>query len=323
MRPAPLEGPALEDGPAALLARWLDYLTAVRGRSTLTRDAYANAVAGFLGFITTHTGASPDPAALGALRITEFRAWMASRRQAGLGARALRRDLAAVRGFMAWIEEAHGHHCPALSTLATPKAPESLPRPVAAADAHALLDSVAEETATASADPDAAEWQALRDVAILTLIWGAGLRVSEALGLAWGAAPLSETLRVSGKGGRERDVPVLPASREAIEAYQAACPHRPGAAGPLFLGLRGGRLQRAQVAASMARARRTLGLPDSSTPHALRHAFATEILAGSGDLRAVQTLLGHRSLSSTQIYTRVGDARLKALHAAAHPRAKG
>ncbi|MEM9783710.1 MAG: tyrosine-type recombinase/integrase, partial [Pseudomonadota bacterium] len=137
-----------------------------------------------------------------------------------------------------------------------------------------------------------------------------------------GDVPLGPTLRVTGKGGRQRDVPVLPAAGEAVQRYCAACPHRPGREGPLFLGQRGGAMRRAQVAKVMAEGRRALGLPDSATPHALRHAFATEILAGSGDLRAVQTLLGHRSLSSTQIYTRIDDARLRAVHAAAHPRGR-
>ncbi|MEM6489564.1 MAG: tyrosine-type recombinase/integrase, partial [Pseudomonadota bacterium] len=157
------------------------------------------------------------------------------------------------------------------------------------------------------------------------------LRIGEALGVPWRAAPLGPSLRVTGKGGRERDVPVLPVAAEAVEAYRRACPHRPGPSpgrsldpeAPLFLGVRGGRLTRSAVAAAMADARRTLGLPDSATPHALRHAFATQILQGSGDLRAVQTLLGHRSLSSTQVYTRIDDTGLVAAHAAAHPRATG
>ncbi|MEL6264481.1 MAG: tyrosine-type recombinase/integrase [Pseudomonadota bacterium] len=308
------DGIALPGEAGALLARWLDYLTAVRGRAALTRDAYATAVAGFLRFVAGHTGEAPDAAGLAALTIGDFRAWMAARRQAGLGARAHRRDLAARRGVYAWLEEAEGHHCPALLALATPKAPAGLPRPVPAADATAILETVAEE--------DVEDWIAARDVAILTLLWSAGLRVSEALGLAWSAAPLGPVLRVTGKGGRVRDVPVIPAAAGAIEAYRRLCPHRPGPDGPLFLATRGGPLRRAAVAEAMARARRALGLPDSATPHALRHAFATEILAGSGDLRAVQALLGHRSLTSTQVYTRIDDARLKATHAAAHPRAR-
>jgi integrase/recombinase XerC len=297
---------------ANLLARHLSWLTAARGRAEGTRDAYANALRDFLGFVTRHTGEAPTPAALGRLTVTDFRAWMAARR-ARTGARALRRDLAAVRGFLGWLEDVEGVQCAAILAVATPRAATGLPRPVAAADAHAII-----EIASAHREP----WIAARDAACLTLIWGAGLRVSEALGLDWGAAPLGETLRVTGKGGRARELPVLAASREAVEAYRRLCPHRPGPAGPLFLGARGGRLRRSAVAAAMAEARRALGLPDDATPHALRHAFATELLSAGGDLRAIQTLLGHRSLSSTQIYTRVDDARLMAVHAAAHPRGR-
>lgn len=314
MTPSGDQAAVLEDRPADLLARWLAYLTAIRGRAPLTRDAYATTLRGFLLFTAAHTGESLTPARLGALTVGDFRAWMVSRRRAGTGARTLRRDLAAVRGFFAWLEEAEGVQCPALLTLATPKAEAALPRPVAAADARAVI---------ASAEAQEEPWIAARDAAVLTLIWGAGLRVSEALGLRWGAAPLAPTLRVMGKGAKMREVPVLPVSREAVERYRALCPHRPAPDGPLFLALRGGPLHRAGVAATMATARRALGLPDSATPHALRHAFATQLLAAGGDLRTIQALLGHASLSSTQIYTRVDETALKAVHAAAHPRAKG
>jgi integrase/recombinase XerC len=235
-------------------------------------------------------------------------------RRGRTGARTLRRDLAAVRGFLGWIEDVEGVQCAAILTVATPRAPSGPPRPVPAADAQAIV-----ETVSAHREP----WIAARDAACLTLIWGGGLRVSEALGLDWGAAPLGESLRVTGKGGRVRELPVLPVCREAIEDYRRLCPHRPGPAGPLFLGARGGRLRRAAVAGAMAEARRALGLPEDATPHALRHAFATDLLAAGGDLRTIQTLLGHRSLSSTQIYTKVDDARLRAIHASAHPRGRG
>ncbi|MEO1776228.1 MAG: tyrosine recombinase XerC [Pseudomonadota bacterium] len=304
----------LEDAPAALLARWLDYLTAVRGRAPLTREAYATTLRGFLLFIAQHGGETPTAARLAALSTAEFRAWMAARRRAGIKARTLRRELAAVRGFFAWLEEAEGLHCPALLTLATPKTAPGLPRPIAAEDARAVIAAVG-----AHHEP----WIAARDVAALTLIWGAGLRISEALGLRWRDAPLSPAVRVIGKGGKERELPVLPVSAEAVERYRALCPHRPAPEGPLFLAPRGGPLHRSQLAASMATARRALGLPDSATPHALRHAFATQLLAAGGDLRTIQALLGHASLSTTQVYTSVDDARLRAVHAAAHPRREG
>ncbi|MGF1554527.1 MAG: tyrosine-type recombinase/integrase [Paracoccaceae bacterium] len=304
------EGGPLPAEAQDLLARHLSWLTAVRGRAALTREAYAHALGDFLGFLVPHLGEAPGRNALGRLSVTDFRAWLAARR-ARVGARTLARDLAAVRGFFAWLEEAEGVHCPAVTRLATPRARAGLPRPVAAADASALIDAVSAERAP---------WIAARDAACLTLIWGAGLRVSEALSLRWGGAPLGETIRVTGKGGRARELPVLAISREAVEDYRRRCPHRPGPDAPLFLAVRGGPLHRSVLAAAMAEARRALGLPDSATPHALRHAFATDLLAAGGDLRTIQSLLGHASLSSTQVYTKVAAARLVAIHARAHPR---
>lgn len=305
--------PALIDPEfAALLARWQTHLAA-RGLAPLTREAYASDIGGLLGFLADHLGGASSAAALSRLTIGDFRAWMAVERGRGRGSRSLARAVSAVRGFFAWAEEHEGIACAAVDLLRTPKAPRSLPRPVPEDDARALIDTV---EALARED-----WVAARDRAVLTLLWGAGLRISEALGLAWGTAPFAGAVRVTGKGGRLRAVPVLPVVRDAVEVYRAACPHRPGPDGPLFLGVRGGRLQGDAVRKAMQAARGALGLPATATPHALRHAFATQLLAAGGDLRAIQTLLGHARLSTTQVYTAVDSARLAEVHARAHPRA--
>jgi integrase/recombinase XerC len=245
---------------------------------------------------------------------SDLRAWLAAGRARGLSSRSLARALSAVRSFHRWVAEAEGVESPAVGAFRGPRAPRRLPRAVAVDDAHALIDRV---------ETDARDsWIGARDAAILTLLWGAGLRISEALGLTGADAPLPETLRIRGKGGRERIVPVLPAARAAVEAYRAACPFALTAGEALFRGARGGALNPRQVQKAVEAARRSLGLPATATPHALRHAFATHLLAAGGDLRAIQSLLGHASLSTTQIYTAVDGGRLATIHAAAHPRAR-
>ncbi|MEM7499497.1 MAG: tyrosine-type recombinase/integrase [Pseudomonadota bacterium] len=305
--------PALPDAIAALLGRWLEHLGATRGRGELTLDAYGSALRRFLLFIAGHTGEPPTPAGLVALTATDFRAWMAAERRRGLSARALGRDLSAVRGFFGWLEDAHGLQCPALLTIATPKHARSAPRPVSVAEGHAVLDFVS----TGARSP----WETARDTAVLTLLWAAGLRISEALGLRAAQAPLGETVEVTGKGARRRQVPVLPVASDAVETYRRLCPHPLEPGGPLFRATRGGPLRRETVAAAMAEARDALGLAKTATPHALRHAFATQLLAAGGDLRTIQKLLGHRALSTTQVYAGVDEASLAAAVAAAHPRA--
>ena len=302
--------PVVED----LLARFGADLVA-RGRAPRTQAEYLAEVGRFLDFLAGHLGAPPGPAALGALAIADFRAWMAAEHARGVSAGARARAASAVRGFFDWLARAEGVDCQAVAAVRTPRQPRRLPRPVAAPDARALIALLAEQ----AAEP----WVGARDAALITLIWGAGLRISEALGLAQSDAPLGETLFVRGKGGRRREVPVLPVSRLAVEDYRALCPHpaMPGEA--LFLGVRGGPLQGALVRKALARAREALGLPPTATPHAFRHAFATQMLAAGGDLRAVQELLGHASVRSTQVYTAVEGGRLGAVYAAAHPRARG
>jgi integrase/recombinase XerC len=300
-------------GAADLLERWLAHLGAVRGRSAKTLNAYRADVASYLGFMALHTGGPMGQAALGAVGITELRAWMAARRRAGLSARSLARELSAVRGFYAWLDRTHGMSCAAIHNIRGPRLSARLPRPVAAPDARRLI---------AASGHHAEPWIAARDVAALTLLWGAGLRIAEALSLRQRDAPLAEVLRVTGKGARQREVPVLPAARAAVERYRALCPFAPLPDDPLFLGARGGPLSPGVLQGAMRTARQALGLPASATPHALRHSFATHLLEAGGDLRAIQQLLGHASLSTTQVYTAVDQPRLLDIYDRAHPRAR-
>ena len=300
-------------GALDLVEEWLDRLGAVRGRSEKTLDAYRRDVASYLGFMAGHRGGPMGLRALGEVSIADLRAWMAARRAAGLSARSLARELSAVRGFYRWLDERHQIACAAIHNIRTPKRPKRLPRPVAAPDAKRLI------AASASHEEP---WIAARDAAALTLIWGSGLRISEALSLSQADAPLAEVIRITGKGGKEREVPVLPVARDAVEHYRRLCPFAPGPQDALFLGARGGPLNPRLLQKAIATARQALGLPASATPHALRHSFATHLLEAGGDLRAIQELLGHASLSTTQMYTGVDQTRLLEVYEAAHPRAR-
>ena len=303
--------PELSAGATTLLSDWLKQLQAVRGRSAKTAVAYQSDLAGFLGFMTAHTGGPMGLRALADISVGDLRAWMAARRSADLSARSLARELSAVRGFYAWLDRAHGVSCPALGAIRSPKAETRLPRPVAVSDARRLI---------AATGHHPQPWVAARDTAVLTLIWGSGLRISEALGLRQADAPLGEAVRVTGKGGKVRSVPVVDAARQAVEVYRRLCPLAPAPDAPLFLGVRGGALNPRTLRGAMTTARQALGLPSTATPHALRHSFATHLLQAGGDLRAIQELLGHASLSSTQIYTAVDEQRLMDVYDKAHPR---
>jgi integrase/recombinase XerC len=299
----------------AARAAFLDWLARERQASPLTVAAYARDTAAFLGFLAGHLGGEPDLAALGALRPADFRAWLAAQAQAGAGNATRARHLAAVRSFFRYLARRHGIANAAPGLLATPRARRPLPR--ALAPAQALAAARQEGTA----EDDAA--MAARDVALFTLLYGCGLRIAEALALDVRDAPLpgrDDGLRVTGKGSKQRIVPVLPAAREAIAAWLA---RRPGARpdAPLFVGARGARLDPAVAQRALRDYRRLAGLPEHATPHALRHSFATHLLAGGADLRAIQELLGHASLSTTQRYTSVDTARLMAVWRASHPRA--
>jgi integrase/recombinase XerC len=306
-----LISPGLRDA----LEGWCAHLRAIDGASELTVEAYARDVSGFLGFMALHQGGAGGAGQIGRLAPSDLRAWMAETRGRGIGSRSLARKLSAVKSFARWLAEREEIDISAILAAKAPKYARSLPRPLSEDAAREVIATVPLQTRE--------DWTGLRDVAVVTLLYGCGLRISEALGLCGRDAPLREVLRVRGKGGRERLVPVLPAAREAVAHYLRACPFLPAPDEPLFVGARGGGLNRRHVAQVMAATRMQLGLPASATPHALRHSFATHLLAAGGDLRAIQELLGHASLASTQVYTAVDSHRLMDIYAAAHPRAHG
>jgi integrase/recombinase XerC len=297
---------------AAALDGWLAAEAALSGRAAATIRAYRTDVARFLAFQTAHAGGDGGLAMLKGLGHSEMRAFLAAERARGLSARSAARALAAVRGFLKWLADREGFDATPALAARSPRYRRKLPRPLAVDEARAVLDALKAQAP--------APWIALRDRAVATLLWGSGLRISEALALTGGDLPLPEVLTIRGKGGRERRVPVLPAARAAVAAYAAACPHPLTRDGPLFRGARGGALNPRMVAKAVEGARHALGLPASATPHALRHSFASHLLAAGADLRAIQELLGHASLSTTEAYTAVDAARLIEVHARAHPK---
>ena len=303
----------LIDHPAgALAAQWAAYLEHDRRRSAHTVRAYAATAHRLIHFLGRYRGETIDPSGLVGIVAADLRAFLAQRRAEGLGASSAARELSGVRAFLKYAAEQEGSHAQLPRTRA-PRRPRTLPRPASPEDAMGL----AEDAAGAASTP----WIGARDLAILLLLYGAGLRVAEALSLTARALPIGTTLRVMGKRSKMRIVPIVPAVREAIEEYARQCPYPLGGDVPLFVGARGARLNPDLVRRSVAAARKRLGLPDTLTPHALRHSFATHLLARGADLRALQELLGHASLSSTQIYTAVDAARLLDVYRHAHPRA--
>ena len=268
---------------------------------------------GFLAFIGQHYGEATGLGPLKKIAVSDMRAWMAHERRRGVSARSLARSLSAVKTFFRWLAEREGFEPTAVLSTRSPKFQRKLPRPLTEDGARAMIDTVEVQHTEG--------WIGARDVAVTTLLYGCGLRISEALGLSADQAPLEQVLRIIGKGGKERIVPVLPAARAAVAHYTALCPHQLVAGSPLFRGVRGGALNPRAIAKVMERARMQLGLPSTATPHAMRHSFATHLLNAGGDLRAIQELLGHASLSTTQAYTAVDTARLMEVYAQAHPRA--
>lgn len=303
----------ISDQARDALVHWLDTQTALNGASENTVVAYRRDVVDFISFMTEYTGQSQGLAPLARITTRDMRAWMAATRSEDVGARSLARKLSAVKSFYRWLAEREGFEPTAVLTIRAPKFQKKLPRPLAEDAARAMIDTVEMQTPHA--------WVAARDSAVLTLLYGCGLRISEALGLTGADVPLPDTLRILGKGGKERIVPVLPAARKAVQDYLAICPYPTEPAAPLFKGVRGGALNPRSVQQVMAKARMQLGLPATATPHALRHSFATHLLGAGGDLRAIQELLGHASLSTTQAYTAVDTARLMEVYDRAHPKA--
>ena len=275
--------------------------------------AYAADLREFLSFMTAYSGETQGLAALSRVTNRDMRAWMAETRSGDVGPRSLARKLSAVKSFYRWLAQREGFEPTAVLMTRAPKFTRKLPRPLAEEAARDMIDLVPLQTDT--------PWIGVRDVAVLTLLWGCGLRISEALSLRAGDAPRPQVMRITGKGGKERIVPVIDAARDAVNDYIALCPHPLQADEPLFRAVRGGPLSPRAIQKAMASARMQLGLPASATPHAMRHSFATHLLNAGGDLRAIQELLGHASLSTTQAYTAVDTVRLMDVYKRAHPKA--
>jgi integrase/recombinase XerC len=299
---------------ADLLEHWLAYLRDERRFAANTLEAYRRDVSAFLGFLTMHLGGACGGRDLAELAPRDLRAYIAFRREgaAALGDRSVSRALAAIRSFYRYLDRRHGLANARLAIVRGPRLKRALPRPVSEAGAKQL---VAEARETEEA------WIGARDAALVTLLYAAGLRISEALALTGTDAPLPESLRVRGKGGKERIVPMLPAAREAVDDYVRLCPYAQSEDAPLFRAVRGGAMSARMAQAVMQALRERLGLASSATPHALRHSFATHLLANGGDLRAIQELLGHESLSTTQAYADVEAKKILQSYRSAHPRA--
>jgi integrase/recombinase XerC len=312
--PIPLARFSAADDLRAAIGLWGAWLAGERRASAHTIAAYGRDLAFFLDFLAEHLGAVPSLAAIDGLRPADFRAYLARRAGDGVERRSLARGMSVLRGFVRFLQRRGLGSTTALSALRSPKLPPAVPKPLTIDDAIAAVD--------AAGDLSPEGWQGKRDTALLALIYGCGLRLSEALGLSRAEAPTGEQLTITGKGRKERQLPVLPAVRTAIADYLAVCPHALAADDPLFVGARGGPLHPRLVQRQMESLRGFLGLPATATPHALRHSFATHLLGAGGDLRAIQELLGHASLSTTQRYTSVETERLLAVYDGAHPRAR-
>jgi integrase/recombinase XerC len=300
---------------AAEIAHWLKHLGAERRMSPKTVEAYQRDVLQFLAFLAEHLGGRPSLKDLAALTPADVRAFMAARRADGIGSRSLMRTLAGTRAFARFLERNGKGSVGALSAVRAPKIGKTLPRPLAVAGARAVANP--DIAASDGREP----WIHARDAAVLGLLYGCGLRISEALGLKRGEFGARDVLSVIGKGRKQRMVPLISTVAKLIADYVALCPYDLPEDGPLFVGAKGGPLSPRLVQLAMARLRGALGLPETATPHALRHSFATHLLARGGDLRSIQELLGHASLSTTQIYTEVDADRLIEAYRSAHPRA--
>ena len=303
---------------SAEFLRWLAFLGGQKRMSPKTVEAYRRDATQFLLFMTEHLGGQPSLENLAALAPRDVRAFMAARRSQGIGARTLMRQLAGARSFARFLERDGKGKVGALNAVRAPKIAKTLPKPLTVPSAKRLSDT------GLRAGEEREPWIFARDAAVLALLYGSGLRISEALGLSGKDVPApgqGDTIIVTGKGNKSRMVPVLPQVLTLVADYIALCPYDVSDDEPLFVGAKGGKLSPRIIQLTMERLRGALGLPDSATPHALRHSFATHLLSRGGDLRSIQELLGHASLSTTQIYTAVDTERLLDAYKAAHPRA--
>ena len=296
------------------IAEWLDVKSAVDDASPQTIQAYQSYVLEFATFITAYHGDATGIGPLTRITITDMRAWMAQMRNDGLGARSLARKLSSVKSFFKWLAKREGFDPTVVLSTKSPKFTKKLPRPLNEAAAKDVIDLIDAQSPT--------PWINARDTAVVTLLYGCGLRISEALGLTGRDFPIADVLRITGKGGKTRIVPVIDAAKDAVETYVRQCPYDVTDNGPLFHGTRGGPLTARTIQKLMQSVRMQLGLPATVTPHAMRHSFATHLLSAGGDLRSIQELLGHSSLSTTQAYTGVDTARLLDVYHQTHPKAK-
>ncbi|MFC3052663.1 tyrosine recombinase XerC [Kordiimonas pumila] len=297
---------SLDTETAATMNRWVRYLTSERHMSDHTVSAYISDMNSFFKLLTEYRGANVTLTLLQKLEIRDFRAFLAKLRSNKLSARSTARALSSIRNFYRYLARVENINNDAIKAIQAPKIPHRVPRPLSEDGAKTLLETVTEQ--------DIESWVAARNTAVITLLYGCGLRISEALSLNVCDIPKSDSMRISGKGGKERIVPVLPIVRTAIDTYIKLCPFILTADMPLFVGVRGNRLSPRLVQLAMQAARIALGLPETATPHAMRHSFATHLLSRGGDLRTIQELLGHTDLKATQIYTEVDSARLKAVY---------
>lgn len=314
-----LKGTPLEDIPAQpevldALAGWLDWLSVEKRYSPHTLNNYTRDCAKFLSFLCEHKGRAPDLGMLDGLKALDFRSWLARLNDAGKSRTTMARQFSSLRTLYKYLEREGLVNNAAVHAVRTPKLPKSVPKALTPEDALEMVETVSQ----LSDEP----WIGKRDEALLKLLYGCGLRISEALNLNVTDVPDGETMTITGKGNKQRVVPILPAVKSAIENYVAASPYPMTKDSPLFLGVRGGRLNPGTAEAMVRKMRDIMGLPDSVTPHALRHSFATHLLSGGGDLRTIQELMGHETLSTTQRYTDVDAQRLHAVYSTAHPRAK-
>ncbi len=300
---------------ATAITAWTQWLAVERRASPHTVAAYGRDLAAFLAFLVEHVGGPVDLAVLRGLRAADFRSYLARRAGQGRARSSTARAISVLRSFFRHLDRHGLVHNPVVAGLRAPRPLHAVPRPLSADQAKAAIAGIG--------DLAAAPWLARRDEALVLLLYGCGLRINEALSLDRRHAPEEAPLRITGKGGKERIVPVLPVVAAGIAAYLDACPYRLAPHDPLFVGVRGGRLNAGVVQRQMRRLRGALGLPASATPHALRHSFATHLLSGGGDLRSIQELLGHASLSTTQRYTEVDVESLRETYDRAHPRARG
>ncbi|MEQ1577732.1 MAG: tyrosine recombinase XerC [Hyphomicrobium sp.] len=301
---------------SSIAGNWLSALQHERGRASLTLTAYERDVRQFIGYLDSQMGHTTCIGDLDKLTIKMVRGFLASRRRAGIEGRSLARSLSALRNFFSWLESEAIIKNRAIAQVTRPKIPHGVPKPLTVGKAAAVMNG--------DGLGDGVDWIAARDTAILLLLYGSGLRISEALGLVRRDAPTPgrDVMRICGKGGKERVVPVLPVTQAAVANYINLCPYPLEPDTPLFFGAKGGTLSPRIIQLVMERMRETLALPQTATPHALRHSFATHLLSAGADLRQIQELLGHASLSTTQVYTEVDRDHLLRVYDAAHPRAR-